>query len=107
MTLDAHEFIRRFLLHVLPRGFHRIRYYGWLANSGRAKKLAKARQLLGTPEVEPQQGEDEMGATEPGTAPCPCCGSRMDIIAAFEPGCLPRAPPYNQAWRAYSSNTAR
>jgi len=48
MTLEAPEFIRRFLLHVLPAGFHRIRYYGWLGHRHRTEKLARCRQLLGT-----------------------------------------------------------
>ncbi len=102
MTLDADEFIRRFLLHVLPRGFHRIRYYGWMANGGRAKNLASARELLGVLEEKPC--DEETTATEPGTAPCPCpcCGGSMEIIAVFEPGRPPRAPPGGAAWRAYS-----
>ena len=54
MTLEAEEFIRRFLLHVLPEGFQRIRYYGFLANRYREKKLALCRELLGMPELEPQ-----------------------------------------------------
>src|SRR5260370_8214979 len=60
MTLSAEEFIRRFLLHVLPRGFHRIRYYGFLGNRFRQEKLARCRQLLGMtlPQVPPKQSTD-------------------------------------------------
>ena len=102
MTLNADEFIRRFLLHVLPRGFHRIRYYGWMANGVRAKNLAKARELLGVREPEP--GNDETDGSDLNTAltPCPHCGERMNIIATFKPSCPPRAPPYSPAWRACS-----
>ena len=57
MTLDAGEFIRRFLLHVLPRGFTRLRHYGVLANRGRARKLALCRTLLAQPEPEPREPE--------------------------------------------------
>jgi hypothetical protein len=57
MTLDAPEFIRRFLLHVLPAGFHRIRYYGWLGHRHRADTLARGRQLLGTTAVSPITGD--------------------------------------------------
>jgi hypothetical protein len=60
MTLSAEEFIRRFLLHVLPRGFHRIRYYGFLGNRFRQDKLALCRQLIGMalPQVSPKQSAD-------------------------------------------------
>ena len=78
MTLSAHEFIRRFLLHVLPKGFHRIRYYGLLANGGRAENIAKARALLAVSPAEASDtGTTEMA--EPDGArvlprPCPYCG---------------------------------
>ena len=95
-TLDADEFIRRFLIHVLPDGFHRIRYYGLFANGNRAGNLALARQLLGVPDPAPSSGDsdgtehrhedDEWNA-------CPCCGGRMIIIETFEPGCQPRLWP--------------
>jgi hypothetical protein len=98
MTLTAGEFIRRFLIHVLPSGFHRIRHYGLLANGGRAENLAQARQLLN---AEPQQHEIDLTAeTEepPGPAfSCPCCGGPMIVIETFEPGCPPRAPPTRTA----------
>ena len=57
MRLDAGEFIRRFLLHVLPRGFTRLRHYGLLANRGRARKLARCRELLHQPAPEPRERE--------------------------------------------------
>ncbi len=90
MTLTAHEFIRRFLLHVLPRGFHRIRHYGLLASAARHDNLALARRLLAvTPETEAPEPE-----AEPDTcAPCPCCGGRMIVIEAFPRWSQPRAPP--------------
>ncbi len=93
MTLDAHEFIRRFLNHVLPSGFHRIRHYGLFANGGRTANLARARELLGAdaPEIEPAKDEDGDAAVFP--QPCPCCGGRMVIIETFERGAQPRAPP--------------
>lgn len=91
MTLAANEFIRRFLIHVLPRGFHRIRHYGLLANSARKDCIAQARSLL---EVAP--APDDAGITqEPADPrpPCPCCGGTMVIIETFARGCRPRAPP--------------
>jgi hypothetical protein len=85
MTLDAHEFIRRFLIHVLPSGFHRIRHYGLLASGVKAGNLALARKLLA---IAPPAPEPEDNAGEPPTAlkPCPCCGSAMRIIEVFEAG---------------------
>jgi hypothetical protein len=93
MTLGTHEFIRRFLIHVLPKGFHRIRHYGLLAGGARDERLAQARELLETPgtAIGP---EDEAAADEAtGSAlatPCPCCGGRMIVIETFEAGCQPR-----------------
>jgi hypothetical protein len=90
MTLDVHEFIRRFLIHVLPKGFHRIRHYGLLASGVKADNLALARKLLdvAAPATEPQ------AASDPATPnPCPCCGSAMRIIEVFEAGELPRHRP--------------
>ena len=94
MTLATHEFIRRFLIHVLPHGFHRIRHYGLLANGGRAENIVRARQLLGVPKPdapEATEGQD----TEPATLACPCpkCGGRMIIIETFERGRAPRNWP--------------
>lgn len=90
MTLFADEFIRRFLIHVLPRGFHRIRHYGLLAGSARKDCLALACKLL---EVAP--APDELTAAERSDQrpPCPCCGGTMVIIETFAPWCQPRAPP--------------
>ena len=90
MTLDAHEFIRRFLIHVLPHGFHRIRHYGLFANGGRADNLARARELLDAP-TPPQEPDGEEGDTQ--TLVCPSCGGPMIVIETFEPGARPRAPP--------------
>jgi hypothetical protein len=93
MTLTADEFIRRFLIHVLPSGFHRIRHYGLLANGGRAANLARARELLSVPTAPDQSVEDDDGDTAVFPQPCPCCGGRMIIIETFERGAQPRAPP--------------
>jgi hypothetical protein len=92
MTLDAHEFIRRFLIHVLPKGFHRIRHYGLLASGVKANNLALARKLLDTAASTP---EPEDIAAEPATPvePCPCCGSAMRIIEVFKAGEVPRHRP--------------
>ena len=94
MTLQAHEFIRRFLIHVLPHGFHRIRHYGLFANGGRAENLARARELLDAPV---QQKEPDTVANDDNTQtlahPCPCCGGPMVIIKTFERNAQPRAPP--------------
>jgi hypothetical protein len=90
MTLAADEFIRRFLLHVLPRGFHRIRHYGLLASSARKASLALARQLLNiTPALE-DVGVEDLPDPHPS---CPCCGGHMVIIETFERWRQPRAPP--------------
>jgi Putative transposase/Transposase zinc-binding domain len=93
MTLATHEFIRRFLIHVLPAGFHRIRYYGLLASGKRAENIARARELLALPllPIEAIKAAttkpDEPQAPE---HPCPCCGGRMIIIETFRRGCSPR-----------------
>jgi hypothetical protein len=96
MTLATHEFIRRFLMHVLPAGFHRIRYYGLLASAKRAENVARARQLLAPPII-PLDAIKAIGASpaEPQTAnhSCPCCGGRMIIIERFKPGATPRYRP--------------
>ena len=90
MTLGTHEFIRRFLIHVLPKGFHRIRHYGLLASGAREESLAQARELLEAPAAATGP-EDEAPADEAtGSAlatPCPCCGGRMIVIETFEAGC--------------------
>jgi hypothetical protein len=87
MTLATGEFIRRFLLHVLPKGFHRIRHYGLLAGTAKAERVAKARELLFVPAIEPVADEDV--ATQH-VQQCPCCGGRMHIIETFAPGTHPR-----------------
>ena len=89
MTLAADEFIRRFLLHVLPRGFHRIRHNGLLASSARKASLARARQLL---DVAPQPHDAPEEIPE-ARSPCPCCGGHMVVIETFERWRQPRAPP--------------
>jgi hypothetical protein len=90
MTVSADEFIRRFLLHVLPKGFHRIRHYGLLATAGRKANVARARTLLAAPEP----SETEQLAPEPAPRPpCPCCGGRMIVIEVFQRSAQPRAPP--------------
>jgi hypothetical protein len=92
MTLATGEFIRRFLIHVLPQGFHRIRHYGLLASGMRADNIARARRLLDVPEA----GDTNCAeATEPKplSQPCPCCGGRMIIIERFQRGASPRYRP--------------
>jgi hypothetical protein len=90
MTLSPDEFIRRFLLHVLPKGFHRIRHYGFLASAGRQDNVARARELLDAPA--PTEVEDT--ASPPDLRPpCPCCGGRMVIIEIFQRAARARAPP--------------
>ena len=95
MTLHPHEFIRRFLMHVLPKGFHRIRHYGLFANTNRAGNIARARELLGAPPpiVEPEK--ETVAPNEPRVLPCPCphCGGRMIVIETFARGCEPRWRP--------------
>jgi len=95
MTLDADEFIRRFLIHVLPDGFHRIRHYGLFANANRAANIALARQLLRMPAAPSSSQSDGAGAghADEEWNTCPCCGGRMVIIETFEPGCQPRLWP--------------
>ena len=98
MTLGTHEFIRRFLTHVLPRGFHRIRHYGLFANGGRAKNIATARLLLGMakppPDLDTAEPTEDLN-NEPAILACPCpkCGGRMIIIETFERGSTPRNWP--------------
>jgi hypothetical protein len=103
MTLAPDEFIRRFLLHVLPKGFHRIRHYGLLASARCKANIARAKELMAVPVpvMDPPAGHDDADR-EAGTAadhrpPCPCCGGRMIIVETFERGAAPRAPPSPEA----------
>ena len=97
MTLGADEFIRRFLLHVLPKGFHRIRHYGLLASASCKANIARARQLMAAPmaEVDPPAVHDtaDPDATTDHRPPCPCCGGRMIIVEVFARAAAPRGPP--------------
>jgi len=91
MTLAIDEFIRRFLIHVLPRGFHRIRHYGLFAKTAGAANIALARKMLATPITQSEPAEaDAANHNEP---VCPCCGGRMIIIETFERGCTPHHQP--------------
>jgi hypothetical protein len=95
MTLDAPEFMRRFLLHVLPTGFHRIRHYGLIANTGRREHLARARQLLHVvpAAAEPPSLDDApVGILQP-TFVCPHCGAAMSIVETIARSAPIRAPP--------------
>ena len=101
MALPIAEFIRRFLIHVLPQGFHRIRHYGLFANGGRTRNIARARELLGMPPPEAEDTDTAEDTEPPALAqPCPHCGGPMIVIETFEPGHPPRAPPPKQADRA-------
>jgi len=97
MTLSGDEFIRRFLLHVLPKGFHRIRHYGLLASAGCKTNIARARQLMAAPmaEIDPPAVHDtaDPHTTAGHRPPCPCCGGRMIIVESFGRGGAPRGPP--------------
>ena len=103
MTLAPDEFIRRFLLHVLPKGFHRIRHYGLLASATCKKNIARARELIAmpVPSMDPPVAHDDAdlaaGIAADHRPPCPGCGGRMIIIEIFERGGAPRAPPSPQA----------
>jgi hypothetical protein len=97
MALGAHEFIRRFLIHVLPSGFHRIRHYGLFANGNRTRNLERARELLAVPVDHQCDGEAEDVTTQENYL-CPSCGGPMRIIETFERGQLPRPPPRG-SWR--------
>ena len=93
MTLDAAEFIRRFLIHVLPQGFHRIRHFGLFANTRRAAHLAKLRTLLEPQPVPPAIEAVNDNAAIQDAFPCPCCGGRMRLIEVFERGAQSRLAP--------------
>jgi hypothetical protein len=91
MTLATAEFIRRFLIHVLPSGFHRIRHYGLLASGTRADNIARARRLLDVPAEQHEAGDDSRA--EEAELSCPCCGGRMIVIETFQRGASPRYRP--------------
>ena len=97
MTLATHEFIRRFLMHVLPKGFHRIRHCGLLASGAKTETIARARELIAAAipaqTAQKQQAPDSAAATGNQTHPCPCCGGRMNIIETFKHGSTPRYQP--------------
>jgi hypothetical protein len=102
MTLAPDEFIRRFLLHVLPKGFHRIRHYGLLASATCKANIARARKLIAAPAPPtqppaPHDTADADGATTDRRPPCPCCGGHMIIVEIFERGGSPRGPPSSKA----------
>jgi hypothetical protein len=100
MILNTNEFIRRFLIHVLPHGFHRIRHYGLFANGSRAENIARVRELLSAPIQQNQADADARDGAELPTLshPCPCCGGRMIIIETFARGCSPRTRPSGSIW---------
>ncbi len=92
MMLSTHEFIRRFLIHVLPKGVHR-RHYGLFANGHRAANIARARELLAVlPRATPHETDGSAEPEQPRVLPkpCPCCGGRMIIIETFARGCQPK-----------------
>ena len=98
MTVALGEFIRRFLLHVLPKGFHRIRHYGLLASAGCKASIARARELIAMPvppdpPAEHDNTDQAAGAAADYRPPCPYCGGRMIIVEIFERGAAPRGPP--------------
>ncbi len=100
MTLTTPEFIRRFLLHVLPPGFHRIRHYGLLANGQRRAAIAQARTLLDAARppasaavrygIDSEAEVEESATTASPAHRCPCCGGRMIVVETFERGSAPR-----------------
>ena len=99
MTINTHEFIRRFLMHILPPRFHRIRYYGFLTSQTRARNIARIRELLAVPliPIDAIKAASAKASTsaqpeEPNAPqhPCPCCGSNMRIIETFLRGQQPK-----------------
>ena len=93
MTLKPHEFIRRFLIHTLPKGLHRIRHYGLFASSVKVQNLTRMRKLLGVAGSvvgDAKDSDDEAASDDAIPQPCPCCGGVMRIIEVFEAGCKPR-----------------
>jgi hypothetical protein len=94
MTLATGEFIRRFLIHVLPQGFHRIRHYGLFAGSAKPEHIATVRKLLGM-QLSDHSTDAVSAADADGDAetPCPCCGGRMRLIEVFRRGQTPKHRP--------------
>ena len=103
ITLSADEFIRRFLLHVLPKRFHRIRHYGLLASATCKANIARARELIAAPvtvtdpPAEHDDADVDASAAAGHRSPCPCCGGRMIIVESFGRGGAPRGPPSPEA----------
>jgi hypothetical protein len=95
MTLTADEFIRRFLLHTLPDGFHRIRHYGFLANGQRGKQIAQCRQLLQAEAPQTAFRAEASNEDQKPEHPCPCCGAAMVTLAVWYHG---QAPPLRPSW---------
>ena len=98
MTLAPEEFIRRFLIHVLSKGQHRIRHYGFLGNGGRAENIARIRELLQAKAPDKDQNQSDSADNDGDQSrtlalPCPYCSGRLIIIESFPRGCQPRAPP--------------
>jgi len=98
MTLKTDEFIRRFLIHVLPKGQHRIRHYGFFGNGNRTANIARIRDLLGA--KMPEHGRTDSDSLDDTDAPprvlalpCPCCGGQLLIVETIAPQQHPRAPP--------------
>jgi hypothetical protein len=94
MSLTTDEFIRRFLIHVLPHGLHRIRHYGLFANGQRAENLFKTRALLGVKPPQDSDDDDTDDTASPDWLLCPACGATMRIIEIFEPAHTPPPPPH-------------
>jgi hypothetical protein len=97
MTLTPDAFITRFLLHVLPKGFHRIRHYGFLSSGVRVREIAAIRELLGVPQRPPKEADNRAPTDAAPKKPwmiCPCCGGDMVIIDIFQCKAQPRAPPH-------------
>ena len=99
MALSPDEFIRRFLLHVLPAGFHRIRHYGLLAKGPRAPDLGRLRKLIAAQTGETAAPADtQPDPVEPEPQTCPGCGGRLRIVEVFRRGCAPRAAVTVRLW---------
>jgi hypothetical protein len=105
ITLSPHEFIRRFLIHVLPKGFHRIRHFGLFAKSSCTDNIARARELLAVAKPQAQHAGDNAADRDPpkNSLACPCCGGRMLIIETFARGAAPRHQPTTNVIRIDTS----